>query len=117
MIPPAARSDPAPFPLTRRHHHRRPRGGAAPTVLEAYYDKSGTNLFQTTLTGFWGPLADPSIVSHVFDPRVVWDHYLGRFILVGVGDTKASIGHTCTPTCGSYYFVAVSNSSIPSDGW
>lgn len=73
----------------------------------AYLDKGGNNLFETSLSAFWGPL--DTTQSGAFDPRVIWDHYSNRFVLVAVG-------RSFVPEA-SFYYVAVSISSNPFDGW
>jgi Ca2+-binding RTX toxin-like protein len=70
------------------------------------YDKSGHDLSSQTLNDFFG--ASPT--NFVYDPRVIWDQFAGRFI-VTAGDNSPS------DSSNSEIHVAVSKDANPLDGW
>ncbi|MBV9636300.1 MAG: hypothetical protein JO163_07330 [Methylobacteriaceae bacterium] len=71
----------------------------------AWYDKSGVQQHTETLQSFFGT----SAADTLFDPRVVYDEYNGRFVLIA--DETNSTAHT------SSLYIAVSKDSDPNDGW
>lgn len=66
------------------------------------YDKTGNNLFTDTLQHFFNAGSD-----FVFDPRVLWDQYANRFIVVADDKTGSN----------SVVHMAVSKDANPLDGW
>jgi len=68
-------------------------------------DKSGNNLFTTTLGGFWSSLPGSGAT---FDPKVLYDPYAKRWILVTASGSNPVI---------SKLFIGVSATSDPLDDW
>jgi hypothetical protein len=80
---------------------------AAVNVEIVGYSRTGTLQFDQTLNSFFN--ADPN--ANFFDPRVLWDQYAGRFIVVSDEQTGAGAA------ASSVIYVAVSKTSNPADGW
>ncbi len=86
-------------------------GAAGPTYLVEFtnddvgiFTKSGTKVQQVALEQFFGALGP----TFIFDPRVLYDQYSGRFIALAL-DGFASPN--------SWIFLAVSQSSDPTGNW
>ncbi|MCG6551660.1 MAG: hypothetical protein L7F77_04985, partial [Candidatus Magnetominusculus sp. LBB02] len=94
-------------------------GAAGPTYLMsivnggvAYYNKAtGAVSGHITDTTFWSSLGGGpgQPADGVFDPKVFYDQYLGRFIVVELAQGSASYN--------SYILVGISNSSDPTGSW
>jgi hypothetical protein len=86
-------------------------GAAGPNHLVEFtndvvgiFSKTGTRLREVTLEQFFSPL-NP---TDIFDPRVLYDQYSGRFIAIAL-DGFASPN--------SWIFLAVSETSDPTGRW
>ncbi len=77
------------------------------------HKKDGTIDFQTSLDSFFSSLGPLGRVS--FDPRVIYDQYAARWVVVAVEQTETSSGGGATNT--SRIFVAVSDDSNPNGTW
>ena len=80
------------------------------SMIEAR-DKTGGLIFRDALKDFYAPLAGCAILSFPFDPKVVYDHYAGRFVVVALERANAGVN----PSAGnlSRILVAVSKTSTP----
>jgi len=77
----------------------------------AFFDKTGTNLFQDEIEdsyGFWGALG---ATGFVFDPEVIYDPHSGRFMAMANERTQVS------GSGSSYFLLAVSDDSDPNGTW
>ena len=70
----------------------------------AIYDKSGTNLFQTTFANWFSNVSPPSSLT---DPKVIYDHHAGRWIILLLAWSSSS----------SYYLISVSQTSSAMGWW
>ncbi|MCK5438708.1 MAG: hypothetical protein KAI97_02130, partial [Gemmatimonadetes bacterium] len=93
-----------------------PIGAAGPNhvvnvcnVSIQWYDKVGTLQNNQGLNAFFAPLGPP-LGTFTFDPKVIYDQYAERFVVV-------SLERTTSPGNGSYILVAVSRTSDPNAGW
>jgi len=82
-------------------------------------DKTGTLLFRDSLKDFFSSLGALTLGTWTFDPKVVYDHYEGRFVVVTLERWFAANGD---PSDESRILVAVSKTSSPatataSDWW
>ncbi|MCP4633668.1 MAG: hypothetical protein GY855_12135 [candidate division Zixibacteria bacterium] len=77
----------------------------------AIYNKTGTQLYETTLREwFYDVHPDPGPIDpNPFDPKVVYDHYAERWILLALESTMGGVP--------SYYMISVSQSSDPTGDW
>lgn len=73
--------------------------------------KSGALVFRDALKDFYAPLAGCAILSFPFDPRVVYDHYAGRFLVVAL--ERSNAGANPAPGNLSRILVAVSKTATP----
>lgn len=73
--------------------------------------KSGTLVFRDALKDFYAPLAGCAILTFPFDPKVVYDHYAGRFLVVAL--ERSNAGTNPAPGNLSRILVAVSKTSTP----
>lgn len=73
--------------------------------------KSGTLVFRDALKDFFAPLAGCAILTFPFDPKVVYDHHAGRFLVVAL--ERANAGTNPAPANLSRILVAVSKTSSP----
>ncbi|MGH7730380.1 MAG: hypothetical protein ACRENJ_03930, partial [Candidatus Eiseniibacteriota bacterium] len=80
------------------------------SMIEAR-DKSGTLIFQDALKDFYAPLGGCAILTFPFDPKVVYDHYQDRFVVVAL--ERANAGVNPSPDNLSRILVAVSKTSSP----
>lgn len=95
-----------------------PSGAAGPhhlvnvvNVSLRFHEKSGALLTDTTLASFLGPLGP---VTFTFDPKVVYDQYSGRFVMVTLELTDDGAGGGAET---SKLFVAVSDDHNPVGTW
>ena len=82
----------------------------ANSMIEAR-SKTGTLLFRDALKDFYAPLAGCAVLINPFDPKVIYDHYAGRFLVVALERAEAGVN----PSTGnkSRILVAVSKTSTP----
>ncbi len=80
------------------------------SMIEAR-DKTGGLIFRDALKDFYAPLAGCAILSFPFDPKVVYDQYAGRFVVVVL--ERANAGTNPAPGNLSRILVAVSKTSTP----
>ncbi len=80
------------------------------SMIEAR-SKTGTLIFRDALKDFYAPLAGCAILSFPFDPKVVYDHYAGRFVVVAL--ERANAGTNPDPGNLSRILVAVSKTPSP----
>ena len=95
-----------------------PCGAAGPDRLLAVVnagiecrDKVGTLIFRDSLHDFFLPLGPQTLGTLCFDPKVVFDHYTGRFVVVALERWLVSAGN---PSDESRILVAVSTTPNPS---
>jgi hypothetical protein len=69
----------------------------------ACYTKAGAQLFRVPLTAFFGPVLPPGAV--IFDPRLAFDHYANRYIVVAAARVNVP--------AGSFLMVGVSQGPNP----
>ncbi len=93
-------------------------GAAGPNHLVSFlnsqvgfFTKTGTLLNPgVTLSGFWSPLISVNLLpTDVFDPKVIYDPSIGRFIAVTLDGRL--------PADNSYILLAVSTTPNPMDNW
>jgi hypothetical protein len=97
-----------------------PSGAAGPnhvvatanTMIE-WWNKGGTLQHRQTLQAFFVPLAPENVT---FDPKVVFDAYAARFVVVTLVKTQATAQAPATPMT-SRVLVAVSDDSDPNGTW
>ena len=74
----------------------------------ACYTKTGAPVFNIpNLATFLGAAVPAN--AKIFDPKLIYDHYAGRFVLV--------IAATRTSPQGSWFIVAASNTNNPTGSW
>jgi hypothetical protein len=73
-------------------------------------DKTGTLLFRDALRDFFSPLGAQTLGTFTFDPKIVYDHYENRFVVVTLEQTAVASGD---PSDESRILVAVSKTSTP----
>lgn len=95
-----------------------PCGAAGPDRLIAVVnvgiecrDKAGNLIFRDSLRDLFSPLGPQTLGTVCFDPKVVFDHHHGRFVVVALERWFTSAGD---PSNESRILVAVSNSPTPS---
>lgn len=74
------------------------------TMIEAR-DKNGTLLWRDSLMDFFNTTAPPLLGTPTFDPKVIWDHYENRFVVVTLEKTDSpqqsrillAVSKTATP--------------------
>jgi hypothetical protein len=79
------------------------------TMIEAR-DKSGTLLWRDSLKDFFSPLGGATLETSTFDPKVIFDHYENRFVVVTLERTDIA---QVDPTDDSRILIAVSKTSSP----
>ncbi|MCB9088283.1 MAG: choice-of-anchor D domain-containing protein [Calditrichae bacterium] len=95
-------------------------------VLIEMRDKSGSLIFQEDLKTFFSPLGGQTLGTYTFDPKVVFDPYEERFVVVTMEQTESpqgsrilmAVSKTATPsTAGAadWYFLSI-NSLISING-
>ena len=72
--------------------------------------KTGTLIFRDALKDFFSPLGAQTLGTYCFDPKIVYDHYENRFVVVALERLLTSNGD---PTDDSRILVAVSKTSSP----
>jgi hypothetical protein len=72
--------------------------------------KTGTLIFRDALKDFFSPLGALTLGTLTFDPKVVYDHYEGRFVVVTLERTRVAAGD---PSDESRILVAVSKTATP----
>jgi hypothetical protein len=70
----------------------------------AIYDKTGTELFLTTLDTWFSNVSPP---GSAFDPKVIYDHHAGRWVILALSYGPSS----------SSYLISVSDDSNPNGSW
>jgi len=70
----------------------------------AIYDKTGTQLFLTTLDAWFSGISPP---GSAFDPKVIYDHHAGRWVILALAVNATS----------SSYLISVSDDSNPTGSW
>lgn len=78
-----------------------------------WFDKVGTLQSTMSLQGFFSPLGPP-LGTFCFDPKVLYDQYAGRFVVIALERWNTGAGD---PANDSYINVAVSKTSDPNAGW
>jgi len=76
-----------------------------------WYDKTGVQQNSQSLSSFFSSL---SPLTQTFDPKVIYDQYANRFLVVTLEVTDTTQGD---PSNTSRIFVAVSSTSNPNDNW
>ena len=76
-----------------------------------WYTKTGTKINSISLQNFFSSL---SPLTSCFDPKVIYDQYMNRFVVVALEQTDTSYG---SPLNTSRFFLAVSKDDNPSGGW
>jgi hypothetical protein len=92
-----------------------PHGAAGPfhvvnvvNTMIQWFTKAGVASPYQSLNGFFSPIGPP-LGTSTFDPKVLYDQYADRFVVV-------TLERTTAPT-GSYILVAVSKTNDPNLGW
>ncbi len=83
---------------------------------------TSTAEFQSSLKNFFsalpgsppGPAAGSTLSTFTFDPKVIYDQYAGRFVVVALERWMTLLGN---PSNQSRILLAVSKTSDPNDGW
>ena len=83
---------------------------------------TSTAEFQSSLKSFFsalpgsppGPAAGSTLSTFTFDPKVIYDQYAGRFVVVALERWMTVLGN---PSNQSRILLAVSKTSNPNDGW
>jgi hypothetical protein len=95
-----------------------PNGAAGTTRLVAVVSsmievrtKSGVLVARDALKDFYGPLAGCAILTFPFDPKVTWDPYQSRFVVVALERANAGVNPSTDNL--SRILVAVSKSGAP----
>jgi hypothetical protein len=73
-------------------------------------DKTGLLIFRDALRDFFSPLGAATLGTFTFDPKVVYDHYEDRFVVVTLERWLTALGD---PSNESRILVAVSKTSTP----
>jgi|GEM_PF-5120830 len=94
-----------------------PMGSAGPDRLVAVVNagiegrsKLGALLFRDSLQDFFSPLGAQTLGTKCFDPKIVYDHYEKRFVVVALEQTSTAGG---APSNESRILVAVSRNEFP----
>jgi len=97
-----------------------PHGAAGPehvvnvgNAIIQWFTKLGVLQSTMSLAQFFAPLGPP-LGTYCFDPKVLYDQYAERFVVVALERTRIAAGD---PTDDSYILVAVSKTSDPNAGW
>ncbi len=72
--------------------------------------KTGTLLFRDSLKNFFSALGSQTLGTYTFDPKIVYDHYEQRFLVVALERWDTAYGD---PSNESRILVAVSRTSSP----
>jgi hypothetical protein len=81
--------------------------------LIQWHTKDGTTEVTQSLNSFFSSIGPP-LGTSCFDPKVIFDQYEGRFVVVALERNDVGRGD---PANDSYILVAVSKTSDPNDGW
>ncbi|WP_218082032.1 IPT/TIG domain-containing protein [Anthocerotibacter panamensis] len=84
--------------------------GVVNTTIEIF-TKTGTRLSSQSLQNFFAPLTP---ITPTFDPKVVYDQYSGRFVVVTLEQTDTAFGGASNT---SRILLAVSQTSDPTGPW
>lgn len=76
-----------------------------------FHSKTGTLQFEDSLANFFAAL---SPLTNTFDPKVLYDQYARRFVVVTLEQTDTFVG---APANTSRIFLAVSDNSDPNGTW
>jgi len=97
-----------------------PNGAAGPTnvvnvgnVTIQWFSKVGAMQSTQSLQTFFAPLGPP-LGTFTFDPKVIYDQYNQRFVVVTLEKTDTARGD---PADDSYILIAVSKTPDPNGGW
>jgi hypothetical protein len=82
-------------------------------VMIQWFTKIGLMQYHQSLNTFFAPLGPP-LGTWTFDPKVIYDQYNERFIVIALEQTDTYYGD---PTDDSYILVAVSKTFDPNMGW
>ena len=95
-----------------------PSGAAGPNRLVAAVssmiearDRTGVLLFRDALKDFYAPLAGCAVLTGPFDPKVVYDSYAGRFLVMALERAEAGVNPSVNNK--SRILIAVSKTSSP----
>jgi hypothetical protein len=80
------------------------------TMIEAR-TKAGALLYRDALKDFFAPLAGCALLTFPFDPKIVYDPYAGRFVVVAL--ERANAGSNPSPANTSRILLAVSKTASP----
>ena len=73
------------------------------------YSKTGSMLRRTVASTFFSPVLPAGASVKVFDPRIVWDHYNGRYLMI--------FAATQSSPARSWCCVAVTKTADPMGSW
>jgi hypothetical protein len=79
------------------------------TMIEAR-TKAGALLWRDGLSGFFAPLGP---ANWGFDPKIVWDHYENRFVVITLEKVEAAPAANPSPANTSRLLIAVSKTATP----
>lgn len=79
------------------------------TMIEAR-SKSGTLLWRDSLRDFFNTTGPQGLGTGTFDPKVIWDHYENRFVVVALEKTDTALGGASN---ASRIWLAVSKTATP----
>jgi hypothetical protein len=79
------------------------------TMIEAR-SKSGTLLWRDSLRDFFNTTGPQGLGTGTFDPKVIWDHYENRFVVVTLEKTDTAFGGASN---ASRIWLAVSKTATP----
>jgi len=95
-----------------------PIGAAGPdhvisvtNVTVRFHEKDGTTTFDAALSDFFADLAPQTFT---FDPKVIYDQFAGRFVVLTTEFTDIEFGF---PTNLARFFVGVSDDADPNGAW
>lgn len=101
-----------------------PSGAVGPNHLVSvvnasieWHTKAGVQQNSEALASFFSPLT-PVNRDRIFDPKVIYDQYAGKFVVVALEKTDTSQGSPTTdPANTSRILLAVSNTNDPNGNW
>jgi hypothetical protein len=82
-------------------------------VCIQWHTKAGVTQSTQTLAGFFGPIGPP-LGTFCFDPKVIYDQYADRFVVVCLEQWDSAYGD---PSDESRILLAVSKTGDPNAGW
>ncbi|NIP70997.1 MAG: hypothetical protein GTO04_18060, partial [Planctomycetales bacterium] len=83
-------------------------------VTVEWYTKAGVQQNSQSLASFFSALPAPLPRTFTFDPKVIYDQYNDRFVIVTLEQTDTAAGD---PANTSFIFLAVSDDSDPNGTW